>query len=243
MTRLLTMGILETDRPAEDHAATFGDYPAMFEGLLCEFADSWEFRHYAVFEGELPERDDECDAWLITGSRFSAYEEYEWIGSLKDHIRAAYAGSVPIVGICFGHQVMAEALGGRVEKSEQGWVCGRCSYTLENQPVWMNQPSDGFIIQAFHQDQVVELPPDARVIGRSDLCDYAVLTYGDRALSFQGHPEFQAPYVEALLQARRGTLIPEEVADKALTGVRGPLDSARVASWIRQFIANAIEKG
>jgi len=142
-----------------------------------------EYQRYAALDGELPADVSECDAWLLTGSKFAAYESDQWIADLKDFVRHAFDVGAPLLGICFGHQLMAAALGGEVRKSEKGWGVGVHRYELNDAPAWLGEHPDTLAIQAFHQDQVTVVPPDATVLARSDFCEVAALGYGDQALS------------------------------------------------------------
>ncbi len=226
----MQLGILETGRPPEDLQGRFEDYPGMMRTMLGAVGASCEYRHYAALDGELPGASGECDAWLITGSRFAAYDPDPWIAELKGFVRAAYESGAPMLGVCFGHQIMAAALGGRVEKSDKGWGVGVHRYTLDAVPEWLPDAPESLSIQAFHQDQVVVVPPDATVLAHSDFCEVAALGYGDQALSVQAHPEFRADYTGALLGTRR-ELIGDERVDAALATLEDPLDSPFVARW------------
>lgn len=221
----MRIGILQTGRSPEDLRAKHGDYDAMFRRLLA--GRGFEFVTYPVLDGVLPKDVHEADGWLITGSRFAVYEDHRWIPPLEDFLRRAFAEGVPIVGICFGHQILAKALGGRVEKFAGGWSAGPEAYALDGAPgeTWLN---------SMHQDQVVEKPAAAKVIGSSPFCRYAALAYGDRALSIQPHPEFAAEFLADLVVARRDVL-PAQVAEKALARREQPLASSAVADRIETF--------
>ncbi|RED53795.1 glutamine amidotransferase-related protein [Aestuariispira insulae] len=230
------IGILETGRPSEDLMAVHKDYPHMCQRLLEEAGSDLEFSQFAVLDGELPKDPAQCDAWMITGSKFGVYEGHDWIERLKSFLRQAYDRDVPIIGICFGHQILAEALGGKVIKSDKGWGVGVHSYPIRETRDWMEAGKEALSIQAYHQDQIVDLPPDATVLAGTDFCPNAMLVYGNKALSFQGHPEFQADYAEDLIKARRGVLLAKDVADKALKTVRDQSDSNLAARWILNFL-------
>ncbi|MFZ0486796.1 MAG: gamma-glutamyl-gamma-aminobutyrate hydrolase family protein [Arenicellales bacterium] len=239
----MKIGILETGKVPEPLSTKHGDYPAMFERLLRSAAPQLQFAVYHVTEGQLPNSPDECDAWLITGSRHGVYDTLPWIEPLKEFLRTAYSKDVPIVGICFGHQILAEALGGTAEKSHKGWALGVQKYLIHRKPSWMTGVDGEFSLNALHQDQVTRLPEDAEVVAGSGFCPYAVLVYRGSALSIQPHPEFQTGYLRDLIGVRRGKAIPEQDADAALKGLGSPIDTAQVAQWIVQFLEERLAPG
>lgn len=230
-----TIGLLETGLPPEEFDGTYGSYPQMFIDLLSAEDDTLQFKTYAILAGEYPASADECDAWLITGSKHGVYEDHAWIPPLTQHIQDAYQANIPLVGICFGHQLIAQALGGTVVKSEKGWSLGVATYQLDNAPAWFNSTETEFAIQAYHQDQVIEPPEGAQTVAGSDFCPHAALVYGDRAISFQGHPEFSADYTKALLESRRASLPPAQ-SQQAIDGIHTPIQRAQVAKWIVTFL-------
>jgi GMP synthase-like glutamine amidotransferase len=219
------IGILQTGRTPEELREKHGDYDDLFKRLLA--GRDFEFTTYAVLDGEFPEGAHAADGWLITGSKFGAYEDHAWIPPLEDFLRLVYSAGVPIVGVCFGHQILAQALGGKVEQFSGGWSVGAVDYDLAD----LN--GEGTVM-AWHRDQVVELPEGAEVTGGSDFCQYAMLTYGDRALTIQPHPEFTAEFLTDLLAARRDVL-PPEIANSAAASVGSPLSSARIADRFEAF--------
>jgi GMP synthase-like glutamine amidotransferase len=232
------IGILEAGRPPEG-LENHGSYPQMFERLL---GPGLDYVAYAVIDDVFPASVHDADGWLVTGSRFGVYDDAPWIRRLEEFLRQAMAERVPIVGICFGHQVLASALGARVEKAAVGWGVGPHVYEVVERPEWMAGTADHFTLNAMHQDQVLSLPAGARVIARSAFCPYAVLAYDDRAMSIQAHPEFDNAYERALVTARRGKLIPEERADPALAAIGDAAtapDAATAAGWIRRFFEAA----
>jgi GMP synthase-like glutamine amidotransferase len=206
----------------------------MFRQLL---GPDYRYSNYDVRTGQLPEQVGGHDAFLITGSAAGVYDGDPWIESLKRFIQQS-SGQVPVVGICFGHQIMAEAFGGRVTKSPKGWGIGLHRYDIQRRADWMNSDSEPTLsIPVSHQDQVVGLPPDAKVLAASEFTPYAVLEYPERrAISFQGHPEFSAEYATALIDLRRGSRYRQEFADAAVASLKEPNDAVRVAGWIRNFL-------
>lgn len=221
----MRIGILQTGRSPEELRAKHGDYDDMFRRLLA--GRGFELATWPVLDGDLPQDVHEAEGWLITGSRFAVYEDHPWIPPLENFLRRAFAEGVPIVGICFGHQILAKALGGRVEKFAGGWSAGPVAYRLDGLPgeTWLT---------SWHQDQVVEKPAMAEVVGSAPSCRFAALAYGDRAFTIQPHPEFVAEFMADLVAARRAVL-PAQVAEKALAGRAQPLASAAIADRIEAF--------
>jgi GMP synthase-like glutamine amidotransferase len=234
----MKIGILETGEVHPDLRARHGDYPAMFEALLKLADPTLEFAVVRVVAGELPASPTQADAWLVTGSRHGVYDGLPWIEPLKAFLRSAVAARVPVIGICFGHQILAEALGGRAKKSDKGWALGVQDYELVARPAWMDGLPDRFAVRALHQDQVVELPPDATVLARSPQCAFAAIAYGDPeapdAITLQPHPEFGPEFMDELLALRAGTAFPVEAAASARASLARPVESA---AWARLLVA------
>ena len=239
----MKIGILETGKVPELLSEQHGDYPQMFERLLRSADPRLEFAVYHVTDGEIPHSVNECDAWLVTGSRHGVYDPLPWIEPLKGFLRDAYREGVPIVGICFGHQILAEALGGKAEKSDKGWGLGVQRYNVHRRPHWMTGVDGEFSLYALHQDQVTRLPEDAEVVAGSEFCPYAVLTYRDKAISIQPHPEFQPAYLRDLIEVRRSRVIPQADADAALKSLDAPIQTRQVARWIVRFLKERLVPG
>jgi GMP synthase-like glutamine amidotransferase len=230
----MKLGILKTGAPPAPLEAQFGSYPDMFQRLLGR--DAYDYEVFDVAAGETPASAEACDAYLVTGSSAGVYEAEPWIADLIAFLRAA-RGRAGLVGVCFGHQVMAEAFGGQVIKSPKGWGVGLHAYTLmEPVPGLANQTR--LSAPASHQDQVVVLPPGARVLGASDFTPYGMLAYDDQpAISIQLHPEFEPDYARALIEARRGSRYADEQADQAVASYAAPDDRAALGAWISAFLA------
>ena len=228
----MRIGLLETGIVPTDMIGRHGDYISMFARLLEPVEDGLVLRSYRVVDGVLPDATKEQQGWLITGSPHGVYEDLGWMRSLKDFLRRSCEDAVPVVGICFGHQILAEAMGGKVEKSSRGWGCGIHRYDLKGSHPGRPGLAASFTLQAMHQDQVVRPPPGADVLAGSDFCPYGALAYGRSALSFQGHPEFTADFARELIETRRERVIPGGTADAALGDIDRETDAAGIAAWI-----------
>ncbi|MEQ9314275.1 MAG: type 1 glutamine amidotransferase [Henriciella sp.] len=188
----MKLTIIETGLPPEPMRADWPRYPELFQNLLEPHISGLETETISVVTGEAFPDLEETQAILVTGSAAGVYENHPWMQPLFEFIRSAAGQKVPQIGICFGHQAIAKALGAKVQKSEKGWGIGRHTYEICQRPGWMNgYESETFSLGVSHQDQVQSLPPGASVIAASDFTPFAVLDYGDvPAISFQGHPEF-----------------------------------------------------
>ena len=225
----MKIAVLETGVPPEPLADEFGSYPDMFAGLL---GSSFEMETFDAQSGQLPTVSDGHCAYLITGSPAGVYDPLPWIAPLMEFIRSAK--DRPMIGVCFGHQVMAQALGGEVIKSPKGWAAGLHRYEVVRPQPWTNGERR-VAIPASHQDQVVAQPPNTNVVAASDFTPFAALAWSDRpAISFQFHPEFSVGYAKALIEKRYDRV---NSPDAALESLDEPNDNQRVGEWMRQFLS------
>lgn len=220
----MLIGILQTGLAPEMLAPEMGDYPDMFARLLD--GNGFTFRTWRVVEGEFPASVHDADGWLITGSRHGVYEDHTWIPPLEAFIRDSFAAHVPMVGICFGHQIIAQAMGGRVERYDGGWAVGPQDYDFGGEKLTLN---------AWHRDQVVEAPKGAKVIASNDFCTNAALLYDDRALTVQAHPEFRPEFIDGLMKTRGKGLVPDDVMASASARLADPLQDGTIAARIASF--------
>lgn len=234
----MKLGILKTDAVRPEWVADFGEYPDMFIRLLSEADPDLAFAVYDVEAGVYPQDIDEVDAYLITGSKASVYDDRLWIHTLMDFVRELHARRKKLIGICFGHQLVAHALGGRTEKSSKGWGVGIHTHTFASTPAWHDGGDDALQILVSHQDQVVQPASGAQVLAGSEFCENAVTQLDDHILTFQGHPEFIEAYSRQIMTSRRD-LLGESVFHSAMSSLEGEYrsQSGRVARWILAFLA------
>jgi GMP synthase-like glutamine amidotransferase len=227
----MTLGILKTGIPPASLSPQFGGYSDMFQTMIGPERD---YRVFDVQAGELPPSVDACEAYLVTGSAAGVYDDLPWIAPLEAFLREA-KGKVKLVGVCFGHQIMAQAFGGRAEKSAKGWGLGLQTYQLSGTEPWMDG-APTIAVAVSHQDQVTAVPPGARVLGGNAFCPNGLIDYGDGAISMQCHPEFSPDYAKALLELRRERPDVAPLAPAAIASLDAPNDRARVGGWIRAFL-------
>ena len=220
----MKIGILQTGHAPDEIQHELGDYDAMFARFLA--GQGFDFETYNVVDMAFPENAQSCDGWLITGSRHGAYEDHDFIPPLEDLIRAAYAADVPMVGVCFGHQIIAQALGGRVEKFAGGWAVGRQTYDWDGQEVALN---------AWHQDQVVDLPQGASCVAGNGFCENAALVYGQKAFTVQPHPEFGDAMIDGLVRLKGPGVVPDPLLEQTKANYNKPNENQKLALMVASF--------
>ncbi|MBQ0731747.1 MAG: hypothetical protein KBT75_13665 [Oleispira antarctica] len=233
---MMRIGLLETDVLYDDLINDYGSYGLMFEKYLTQLDDSkLEFVYYQVQQGELPLLLDECDAYIITGSKAGAYEEHLWIKPLSNWIISADQARAKVFGVCFGHQLIAQALGGSVEESNKGWGVGvRSLATISDSPFSQSLPKHLDLIYS-HKDQVVKLPDNARNFISDNFCPYAGFTIGQHIVTLQGHPEFSGEY-STLLFRLRAKNIGEPACSDAINSLRHSTDANFIGRLILDFL-------
>ena len=213
----------------------FGAYSLMFERMFA--GEGFDFETIRLSDGQPLPDPAQLDATLIMGSSAGVYDNHlTWMEPLRAFVRGAYAAKTPMLGICFGHQIMADALGGDVRKSEKGWGLGRHVYNVTARPAVIGGTLPEFAIACSHQDQVLVPPDEAETFLTSDFTPHAGLIYRNgAAISLQPHPEFLDDYTLALAELRRGK-VPDEVVDAAAASLSRASDSGEIAGYLGAFL-------
>ncbi|PZX18298.1 GMP synthase-like glutamine amidotransferase [Palleronia aestuarii] len=217
------LGLLQCGATPEALDPVHGSYPALYGRLL---GTGFEWTTWRVFDDEWPDGPGDAEGWLVSGSRHGAYEDHAWIAPLEALLRDIAASGRPLVGICFGHQIVAQALGGRVEKFGGGWSIGRRAYEIDGETWHLN---------AWHQDQVVVPPSGARTFAANDFTLHAGLAIGENILTLQPHPEFSPDYIADMIASREGGKEPQHLLDAARDALPLEVDNGRMGRRLAEF--------
>ena len=232
----MIVGILNTDTIKPEFATKYGQYPEMFRKALLAANPNLQFINYEVQSNEYPKDPDECQAYLITGSKASAYDDLKWVKNLKIYINSLHEDRKKIIGICFGHQLIAEALGGSVKKSKQGWHVGVDSVQLNQDASNFGEDRDEFALIYNHQDEVTSLPPNATLLASSQTCPFAMMSIDEHILTFQGHIEFEKGYAKDLFDMRK-EILGASLYHQACESLEASTDDLKISKWILDFLS------
>lgn len=233
--------ILEADDLHPQLQEKYHSFGSMFIRLLGNQPRAAEFRVYNVVRGDYPCDSERFDAFLVTGSKADAFGNDAWIVRLREYLLIRYQAGDTLLGICFGHQILALALGGAASRAEQGWGIGVHSYRMQAASAGTQVFPANIRLLISHRDQVTRLPQGAQLLASSDFCPNAAFVLDDRVLCFQGHPEFTADFSRSLLQLRQGIYTPEFYA-RGLSSLQQQHDGQKVGAWMLEFVANAREQ-
>ena len=228
----MRIGLLLCGHLPDRYNSIAGDYPEMVATLLDDEGVSLVV--FDVPDGDLPGDPAQCDGYIVSGSASSVYDGHSWISDLKEFVGRATECHVPVFGICFGHQILAEALGGTVERSENGWGIGVHTMDVFDHRPWMDPDAETLNLVMTHQDQVVELPDRAVVLGSSDHCENYLVEFTPMAVGIQGHPEFPASFARVLYEDKREEL--GSLVDDAIASLESPADSHIVSAWMKKLL-------
>jgi len=236
----LRIGILECDHVDPTLMDKYGDYQEMFADLVQTQDNSIEISVYDLIDDQFPVDLHACDAYIITGSKFGVYEDLPWIQKAKQLVKRLYDANIPTIGICFGHQLIAQSLGGKVIKAEdKGRGLGIQAWEIKSAPKWMGElSSESLSLNACHQDQVIEMPTDSELLVSSDFCPIAGFQTG-AMLGIQGHPEFNYDYTKYLFDKHQESLDVES-RSTALDSFKLKPNSDIVGAWMVNFIKSRI---
>jgi len=208
--------------------------PERFINLLKPSLPEAKWTTIHCLEDNLPNDANGFDVYLITGGRYSVFEDLDWQQKLFDFIRQIYSKNVPLIGICYGHQAIAHALGGHVERFDNGWGAGVTSVNVINQPAWLQPMAEKIYLLAMHQDQVTTIPTEATRFLDSHFCHNSGFYIDDRVLAIQQHPEFTSELCRDLIVKRK------ERIGKQYKPALQSLDIQHQGEYVGQWIANFI---
>ena len=234
----MRIGILAADRVRPELVPAHGEYADMFGRLLAKAEPEAEFPGYDVDLGRFPERPEECDGYVITGSRYSVYDDLDWLAGLRGFVARLAEQRRPLFAVCFGHQLVADALGGKVEKAGRGWTLGVRTSEIDSPFPWADPAAKELTLIHSHQDQVLGLPEGAELVGSNDACPISLYRIGSHVMSCQGHPEFSRDFATELYDARR-EMFGDELWRQARDSLDGRTDEELVARWALDFFSAA----
>ncbi|MEA2115006.1 MAG: GMP synthase [Thermodesulfobacteriota bacterium] len=227
--------ILQSDNVLAKFQPQFGDYPAMIEQMFDGVDLPLSFDTYDCRQGQFPDDINEYDFYITTGSKASVYDDLPWIQQLVEFVQLLYKQQKKLIGICFGHQIIAMALAGKVEKSEKGWGIGIADNRIIAHPEWMKSEPAKINILVSHQDQIIELPDNTLVIAENDFCPFFIVQWGNHFLSIQGHPEWNTNYSRTLINDRKA-IIPADRIKAGLNSLQIAPDNALFVRLIMEFV-------
>lgn len=236
----MKLAILDADILYDSLRPRYGSYGAMFEHLLDPTGKDIDISIYRVIDGQYPDDPAAYDGYLITGSKYDSFADDQWIVALRDYVQLLFRVGKPMVGVCFGHQLLAHALGGRAGRADAGWGLGVMQYEVEQQPAFVDGSASVNLIVS-HRDQVLTLPAGAQRLWSNTFCPNAAFYIAGKVLAIQGHPEFSVEYARALLDLRADQLSPEMLA-QVESSYATPHDGPLVGAWIRRFLEHGTHK-
>lgn len=231
----MKLGVLLCDHVQLALQTEFGDYIDMFGQAIYQCDSSIVVQFYCVVDGDFPDNIEACDAYMASGSKASVNDDLPWVNALERFVWQLFLAKKPFVGICFGHQMIAKALGGKVAHSEKGWGIGVAKAIVHTDKQWMLSKQSQVKLVVSHQEQVCQLPPETEVIMGNDFCPYGMIKVAEHFLGLQGHPEFSRAYCYALMHSRKD-IIAKKNFNQGLSSLTLAVDDQLVMSWLLNFL-------
>nr|WP_115717266.1 amidotransferase [Gallaecimonas mangrovi] len=233
----MKIALLQTDVLHPEFIEQYQSFGVMFQQMFAAADIEIQSEIFSVIDGVYPPNPDDFDAMLVTGSKADAFSNEPWVLTLGAYLRQRHDAGQKLLGICFGHQLLAHALGGRTERAAAGWGVGVMAYQWQTKPTWLNDEAATFKLICSHRDQVTQLPPGATLLAANDFCPNAAFYIADKVLAFQGHPEFSTDFGAELIHKRQLD-IGDPLAQKALTSYAQGHDGLAIAKVMRDFVGH-----
>jgi len=238
----LRLAVLLTNNDTSAFAAHFPNDGQKVVQLLQPLRPNWSFEVVPVKDGVLPSSPEAFDGYVITGSPASVNDDHlPWVGQLLDFIRAVDAVRQPLIGLCFGHQAVARALGGQVARNAAGWGLGTAPTHWTTTPAWMQPSQATTTLMAAHNEQVTRMPEGAVCLGGSDFCPIGSMQIGQHIWTTQFHPEMPLVFMKALLGFLADKLDADTMA-RAHASLNNAADVPLFGQWMAQFFDGCFER-
>jgi GMP synthase-like glutamine amidotransferase len=236
------IAVLLTNDDTSAFAARFPNDGQKVVHLLQPLRRDWTFEVLPVKDGVLPASPEAFDGYVITGSPASVNDDsLPWVGPLLDFIRAVDAARQPLIGLCFGHQAVAKALGGEVARHSAGWGLGTAPTHWTTTPAWMQPSQASTTLMAAHNEQVTRMPEGAVCLGGSDFCPIGSMQIGQHIWTTQFHPEMPLVFMKALLGYLDDKLDADTIT-RAHASLNNAADAPLFGQWMVQFFEACFER-
>ena len=230
--------ILENDDLDPPLAQRYSRVAAMFERLFAQAGYKGRIDTFSARHGQYPVSFATYDAVLLTGSRADSFSDEPWVVTLREQVARLLQDQHKLLGVCFGHQLIAHCLGAPVQRAPRGWRVGRQAYDWLGAPEHLGlAPGQAaqVALLASHQDQVLALPPGATLLATQADCPVAAYALGDQVFCIQPHPEF-TPEVSAFLLDKRRALMGEPLYEQSMGSLSEPHDGLALARFMIRFV-------
>ena len=230
----MKIGLLKCGKVHPELYPVYGDYDGMFKVYFSRYIPSIDLDVFDIVKGDYPPTLSGYDGFVSSGSLSAVYDNDKWIKEYQRFVVKLYEEQCKHVGICFGHQMIAQALGGKVERSERGWGMGIKKLSIYDRTSWTDNDKKEIYLISSHQDQVTVLPKKARLLAGNSHCPFGIFSVDDHVFAIQSHPEFTITYHKASVELRRKSVSPD-IIQQALNSMTKQTDEKIVAGWIKNF--------